>query len=127
MDILESHKGPLVIEINLSPGLQGITKATKANVAEKIAKYLYKETKKRVEKGKSKETDDILKEIDAGGKKDKNHIIANLDFRGNRILLPEIITNITRFDKDEEYEMDMSDGELRITPFMTKKGRKEGE
>ena len=42
VDILMGHKGPMVLEINLSPGLQGITKYTKINVAEKIAKFLYK-------------------------------------------------------------------------------------
>ncbi|MFQ5475155.1 MAG: RimK family alpha-L-glutamate ligase [Candidatus Nanoarchaeia archaeon] len=40
VDILESVKGPLVIEVNLSPGLQGISKATDLNVAEAIGKYL---------------------------------------------------------------------------------------
>ena len=45
VDILNSHKGPLVIEANLSPGLQGIKQATNIDVADKIAKYLYIKTK----------------------------------------------------------------------------------
>lgn len=44
IDILESKRGPLVIEANISPGLQGITKATGIDVADEIAKYLYKKT-----------------------------------------------------------------------------------
>src|SRR3989344_5314062 len=44
VDILESAKGPLVIEANLSPGLQGITKATGVDVADKIAKYLFEKS-----------------------------------------------------------------------------------
>jgi ribosomal protein S6--L-glutamate ligase len=46
VDILKGSKGPLVIEVNLSPGLQGITEATGINVADKIAKYLYDAAKK---------------------------------------------------------------------------------
>lgn len=44
IDVLESKRGPLVIEANISPGLQGITKATGVDVADEIAKYLYKKT-----------------------------------------------------------------------------------
>jgi ribosomal protein S6--L-glutamate ligase len=42
VDMLIGRKGPLVIEINVSPGLQGITKATGLDVAAMIAKHLYK-------------------------------------------------------------------------------------
>ena len=44
IDILESKRGPLVIEANISPGLQGITRVTEVNVADEIAKYLYHKT-----------------------------------------------------------------------------------
>ena len=36
-DLLESERGPLVLEVNSSPGLEGIEGATKLNVAEKVA------------------------------------------------------------------------------------------
>jgi ribosomal protein S6--L-glutamate ligase len=45
VDMLESSRGPLVIEVNLSPGLQGITKTTGVDVADEIAKFLYDKTK----------------------------------------------------------------------------------
>lgn len=40
VDILQSNRGPLIIEVNSSPGLEGIEKATGVNVAGKIIQYL---------------------------------------------------------------------------------------
>ncbi|MFH1017099.1 MAG: RimK family alpha-L-glutamate ligase [Pseudomonadota bacterium] len=39
VDILESNRGPKVIEVNSSPGLEGIETATKLNVARAILEY----------------------------------------------------------------------------------------
>jgi len=36
VDMLQSDRGPLVLEVNPSPGLEGITKTTGINVAGKI-------------------------------------------------------------------------------------------
>ena len=38
--MLESDRGPLVLEVNSSPGLEGIEGATKVNVAGKVAEHL---------------------------------------------------------------------------------------
>ncbi len=40
VDILRSARGPLVIEVNSSPGLEGIEKATGKDVAAKIVEYV---------------------------------------------------------------------------------------
>ena len=40
VDMLQSVRGPLILEVNSSPGLQGIEKATKENVAGKIIEFL---------------------------------------------------------------------------------------
>ncbi|MES2997964.1 MAG: 30S ribosomal protein S6--L-glutamate ligase [Pseudomonadota bacterium] len=40
VDLLRSNRGPLVMEVNSSPGLEGIEKATKKNVAEIIIKFI---------------------------------------------------------------------------------------
>lgn len=40
VDMLQSSKGPLVLEVNSSPGLEGIETATGTNIAEKIIKYV---------------------------------------------------------------------------------------
>jgi len=40
VDLMESHEGPLVIEVNSSPGFEGIEKATGINVAQAIMKHM---------------------------------------------------------------------------------------
>ena len=40
VDILRSSEGPKVLEINSSPGLEGIESITKLDLAEKIIDYL---------------------------------------------------------------------------------------
>lgn len=42
VDLLQSDRGPLVLEVNSSPGLQGIEKATKMDIAIEIVKYVEK-------------------------------------------------------------------------------------
>jgi len=42
IDILESKKGPLVVEVNSSPGFQGIEAATGINIARLVIKYALK-------------------------------------------------------------------------------------
>jgi ribosomal protein S6--L-glutamate ligase len=40
VDILQSHRGPLVMEINSTPGLEGIESASKKNIAQQIITYI---------------------------------------------------------------------------------------
>ncbi|MFT6866550.1 MAG: ribosomal protein S6--L-glutamate ligase [Cyclobacteriaceae bacterium] len=40
VDMLQSKKGPMVLEVNSSPGLEGIEKATKIDIAGKIIDYV---------------------------------------------------------------------------------------
>lgn len=40
VDMLQSNRGPLVMEVNSSPGLEGIEKATQVDIASKIIEYL---------------------------------------------------------------------------------------
>ena len=42
VDMLPSHRGPLVIEVNSSPGLEGIEGATGIDIADKIVQYVEK-------------------------------------------------------------------------------------
>jgi ribosomal protein S6--L-glutamate ligase len=46
VDMLQSERGPLVLEVNSSPGLQGIEKATGNDIAGKIIQYIEKNVKK---------------------------------------------------------------------------------
>lgn len=53
VDMLPSKRGPLIIEVNSSPGLEGIEGATKVDIAGKIIQYLEKNAqKKKVQKDK---------------------------------------------------------------------------
>ena len=45
VDIIRANSGPLVLEINSSPGLEGIEKTTQVNIAAKIIQYLEKHAK----------------------------------------------------------------------------------
>ena len=45
VDLLRSERGPLVLEINSSPGLEGIETTTDIDVAEKIIKHIEKHAK----------------------------------------------------------------------------------
>jgi ribosomal protein S6--L-glutamate ligase len=53
VDMLESKRGPLIIEVNSSPGLEGIEGATGVDIAGKIIGYCEKNAvKKRIQKDK---------------------------------------------------------------------------
>jgi len=116
IDIVEGAKGPLVIEVNLSPGLQ-ISKITKIDVADKIAKYLYKRAKECSETEKINNTKKMYDEIGIKKTEKIKEIITNLDFRGERILLPEAVTNITKITEDDEVTIAAEKGEIKIKKF----------
>src|SRR5210317_2130832 len=40
VDLLQSERGPLILEVNSSPGLEGIEKATGVDIAKKIINYV---------------------------------------------------------------------------------------
>ncbi|HEY8938310.1 MAG TPA: 30S ribosomal protein S6--L-glutamate ligase [Cyclobacteriaceae bacterium] len=53
VDMLSSKRGPLILEVNSSPGLEGIEGATKVDIAGKIVRYLEKNAlKKKIQKDK---------------------------------------------------------------------------
>lgn len=43
VDLLRSERGPLIMEVNSSPGLEGIEKATGIDIATKVIQYIEKE------------------------------------------------------------------------------------
>ncbi len=47
VDMIESDEGPMVMEVNSSPGLEGIQKATNINVAEAIIEHIEREVNVR--------------------------------------------------------------------------------
>ena len=44
VDMLQSERGPLILEVNSSPGLQGIEKATEKDIAGSVVDYVLKHT-----------------------------------------------------------------------------------
>lgn len=120
VDMLETVKGPQVIEANISPGLQGITSVTKIDVADKIAQYLYEKAKEFSEKGKKTETTKMFSDlgVNIAGKTDaEQQIVTNLDFRSDRILLPKIISNIAKFDEKEDVVIKAQKGKISVEKY----------
>ena len=47
IDLIRSQKGPLLLEVNASPGLHGIETTTGINVAKEIVQYVEKQARKK--------------------------------------------------------------------------------
>jgi ribosomal protein S6--L-glutamate ligase len=117
VDILESPLGPLVIEANISPGLQGLSQVVPINVADEIAKYMFRKTEEVVLGKKKQDSADVMKELEIENGNEGQEIITNLQLRGERILLPEIVTKITKFSDRKEYTVKVKKGKLEIEEF----------
>jgi len=108
----------MVIEVNLSPGMDGITKATKKDVADDLAKFLYEKTAEFKGETKKGEYKEIIKEF---GMKPEKEVIMNLDIKAGRIKLPEGVTKITEFTSDDEVILVAEKGKLTIKDMDVKK------
>ena len=47
VDMLQSKRGPLILEVNSSPGLEGIEQATQIDIAGKIVEFIEKRTNRK--------------------------------------------------------------------------------
>ena len=47
VDLIRSDQGPMLLEVNASPGLQGIEATTGVNVAEAIIRYVERNGRKK--------------------------------------------------------------------------------
>lgn len=119
VDILEGHSGPLVIEANLSPGLQGISNFSTINVADEMARFLYRKTEEAVNKRKKQAAAEVMKEISLENDASNSfqEIITPLQFRGERILLPDFVAKITGFSNQKEYSVKTKKGKVEIEEF----------
>ncbi len=115
VDMLD-HNGKMhVIEVNLSPGLEGINAALKMNVAAFISQYLYGRAKEFVESKKENKFNEVVKGIDA------QEMISTLSMKGGIIKLPEFVTKITGFTPDNEVRIIVGKGRLNIDTYNVKK------
>lgn len=55
VDLLQSKRGPLILEVNSSPGLEGIERATSKDIASKIIEYTEGLVEKKLNKSRIKE------------------------------------------------------------------------
>ena len=111
VDILESIKGSMVIEVNLSPGLRGIMNATKQNVPKMIAEFLFKKTSEYKNLGKKKDYEEIIKGIKS---KSEKEVLTNLDIKAGKIRLPELMTKISGFEEGEEVVLVAEEGKIEV-------------
>jgi len=46
VDILQANQGPVILEVNSTPGLEGIEKTTGVNISEKIITYIERQSQR---------------------------------------------------------------------------------
>jgi len=115
VDILEGPTGPLVIEANISPGLQGLMEVTNIDLPDQIARFLHQKTEEHVNAVKKTVSDKVMKELETDGSGEvTQEVITQLLFRGERILLPEWITRMCRFSEQKEYIVRSKKGKVEI-------------
>jgi len=118
VDILEGTK-PSVIEVNLSPGLDGITNATKKNVADIIAKYLYERT---VEFKATKGDKSFKKEMKTISFNHKTkEVMTSLDIKNGMIRLPKFVTDVSGFGADDDVIINIGKKKIEIKENKIKK------
>ena len=113
VDILEGPFGPLVIEANISPGLQGLSKVSTADIPAEIAAFLAQRTEAIMGNTKKEAVSTVMKEM-AVDLNAPQEIVSNLQFRGERILLPEFIARISKFNERKEYVIKVKKGKVEI-------------
>lgn len=116
IDILEGPLGSLVIEANISPGLQGLSKVSTLDVADAMAKYFYQRTDEVVNKDQKQAAKKVMKEV-TPMEGSTQEIVTELNFRGEKILLPEIVTKLAQFREGKEYLIKIRKGKLEIEEF----------
>lgn len=115
VDILEGPTGPVVIEANISPGLQGLMEVTNIDLPDQITQFLHQKTEENVNAVKKNASDKVMKELKLESSNDlTQEIITHLLFRGERILLPEWVTRMCQFSEQKEYAVRSKKGTVEI-------------
>ena len=110
VDLLESSDGYLVLEANLSPGLQGIMEATNLDIPDMIAKFLYERTKEfKTGKPKGPSAESLINEA---AESQEQQIITSLHLRGERILLPQLVSKLSKFNEEDDVVMKVKSGRI---------------
>lgn len=119
VDILDGPFGPVVIEVNISPGLQGISQVSTLDIPDALARYLYEKTRDAVQKQRNIGAAELMKEIslDNRNQNSSQQIISSLTFRGERIILPSFAAKIAGFNHQQEYTIKAKKGKIEIEKF----------
>lgn len=113
VDIIESDYGPLILEVNTSPGLQKITEVTRKNVAGEIAKYLYQQTAQIKEEKDRIKTRDVMGTlgVEEIGTRDFE---AELIVKNGKIIVPEFAYKLSSFVEGEDVTYKISKNKIEI-------------
>jgi len=116
VDIIDSDYGPLILEINTSPGLQMITEVSKVNVAKEIVNYLFKKANERTSNITKNTSDKVIKDlgINKMDENKTNEFEVEAKVINNKIILPEFVTKISKIKKEETITIKIKDGEIKI-------------
>ncbi len=117
VDLMISHRGPVFLEVNLSPGLQGVVSTTKIDVPDKIAEFLFTQTKARNEEIGKEKSQQIFQELEENS---EHEMITALEFKGNKIMIPQLITKLTQFNEHADYRFKAKKEYLEISRFDVK-------
>ncbi len=113
VDIIESDYGPLILEVNTSPGLQKITEVTKKNIAGEMAKYLFEETSKLSLEKARKTSRNLIVENTVSDSAARD-FSSELKVRNDKIILPEFAYNLTNFRDGEDVTIKVSKNKIEI-------------
>lgn len=114
VDLLETPLGPLVIEVNLSPGIQGLAEATGKDIADPIAKFLHERATGYHSQKKRTKADKILNGLEFAGQAASQELLLGAEMRGERLILPEILTRLSRFKDNQELVAEVADGKILL-------------
>ncbi len=112
VDILQGVR-PVVLEINATPGVEGISAATGKDVPDIVAKYLYEKTVEFRKEEKRGNVQNIMDDLNVQ-KVDSKEILTNLDIKMGRIRLPEVVTKVANFRDGEEVSLFIDKQEIAI-------------
>jgi ribosomal protein S6--L-glutamate ligase len=115
IDIIESEFGPLILEVNTSPGLQKITEVTKKNIAKEMAEYLYTQTKEFRKQKDSKFSKNILSNAGVKALDEGTALQAEIKVRNDKIILPEFAYKMSHFQDGDDVTIQISKNQIILT------------
>ncbi|MBR9676781.1 RimK family alpha-L-glutamate ligase [Candidatus Woesearchaeota archaeon] len=116
VDLLQTHTGPVILEVNLSPGITGISGATKIDFAKKIAEYLFEKTREFKKDYNVNGSKNLFSDlgISKGVALIDKELLMPLQFKGDSVLLPEHLVRTAGFEENTTYHVLVEKGRLTI-------------